>query len=521
MIRQPLSQAFKPTEVGSLPGTFPAPVGGLNSRDAEAAMAPHFAREMVNFWPSERYVGIRGGWQPHKTGFAKPIKHMASWRGPAAEKLFAITDDGIFDATAAGAVGATVQALTNGQCVSTNFAISGGSYLVGVNGTDNLWHYNGSAWTSVATYTVGAGPATIATNKFSYVAPHQRALFFVEKDSMNFYYLGINSIGGAANVFPLGALFKEGGKLVAIGSWTLDGGINGQDDVAVFVTSQGQCAIYLGSDPSDPAKWSLQGVYSIGKPLGHNPLVNIGGDLCVLTTFGLVSLTQVLKVGSVSQRTAYTNQISATFQSYARAFETAAGWQAIVNPYLNALIINVPNTTSRGKTQLAMNLLTTAWTEFEGWDARAWSLFGADLYSGFDKTVGKTWTPSDDNGMRIQAYCRLAWNFLKPRTSKKQVNLVRFYIRLGGQIRAQAGMDTDFESSLDWQTIAQADEDISRWNVDTFNNAQWSTLPSMLLDWLTLPTEEGYCVAPRLRVFAGDATFEWSAMDYSYQKGHH
>lgn len=518
MRRPPLVRRTNPgTDLAqSMPA--PAPVGGLNARDAEAAMRPHFARFMVNFWPEERFVGIRKGWQAHKTGFAKAIRHTFAWRGPTSQKLFAVTDDGVFDATTAGAVGAVAKALTSGKVITTNFNVSGGSYVFGVNATDDLWYYNGTTFTSVATYTIGAGPSTIATNKFSYVAPHQRALFFIEKDSMNFYYLPINQISGAINLFPLGGLFKAGGKLVAMGSWTVDGG-DGQNDLAVFVTSEGQAAIYLGTDPSDASKWALQGVYTVGKPLGHRPLVNIGGDLAIMTTFGLVSMSQVLKAGTVNEKTTYTGQVAALYRQYARAYESAEGWEAIVNPHLSMLVLNIPNTTTLGKTQLAMNMVTGAWTEFNGWDAKAWELFGQNLYAGFGTTLGKTWTETDDNGARIQAVVQLAWNFLKPRTARKTLKLIRFFIRLGGQIRLWGAVDSDFETGLDWQPIVTVDEDLSRFDTDLWNSAQWATLPAMDLDWLTLPCGDSYVLAPRLRVFAGDATFEWSAVDYAYTAG--
>jgi hypothetical protein len=41
---------------------------------------------------------------------------------------------------------------------------------------------------------------------------------------MDLWYLPIDSIAGAAHKFPVGALFKKGGHLVAIGAWTLDSG---------------------------------------------------------------------------------------------------------------------------------------------------------------------------------------------------------------------------------------------------------------------------------------------------------
>lgn len=496
----------------------PAPVGGLNTRDAEATMQPIFATVMENFWPQERFLGIRKGWQAHLTGLAKQVEHLAAWRGPTSSKLFAFTDDGAFDATTAGAAGATVKALTSGEVVSTNFNVSGGAYLFCVNGVDDLCHYNGTTWTTVATYTVGAGPATVDTDKFSYVQAHQRALFFVEKDSLNFYYLPINQISGAINLFPLGALFSKGGKLVAMGSWTVDGG-SGVNDLAVFLTSEGQAAVYQGSDPSDASKWSLQGVYDVGRPLGKQPLANLGGDLLILTAYGLMSMAKVLRAGFANEKTTYTELVSARYRDYVRAYESRQGWKVAINQSLNLLLINVPNSTPRGHTQLAMNLITNAWTEFTGWDTIGWELFGSDLYAGFGTTVGKVWTNTDDNGTRIPCFVQCAWNYLGKRTKIKNLSLLRFLIRLGGAIRLSAGVDTDFKLGYEWQTVTNLNENLARYDEDEWDTAAWASLPDMRLDWLTLACQSGHCLAPRLRVFAGDCTFEWSAIDYAFTEG--
>lgn len=499
--------------------TLPAPVGGLNTRDAEATMRPVFATAMENFWPQERFLGLRKGWTPHVTGFALPVDHLVAWKGTTSSKLFAFTAGGIYDASTAGTVGASLLARTNGDHVSANFSVSGGSYLFSVNSVDSMARYDGTTWTTVPTFPIkGGGGATIATNKFSYVAVHQRALFFVEEDSMHFHYLPINSISGDLAVFPLGALFRKGGRLAAVGSWTVDGGI-GLNDVAVFITSEGEAAVYRGTDPDSATAWTLDGVFDVGPPIGREPFLKLGGDLLILTKLGVVSMSKVLKAGLATEKTTYTELISARYREYVQAFGNNPGWRIVMNPNLNMLLVDVPNDTARGRTQLAMNTITGAWTEFVGLDTISWALFGNDFYAGFDGTVGKFWADSDDNGSRIACLVKCAWLYLAPRSRRKRLSLIRFLIRLGGKVRLSGAVDSDFKSGRDWQTIVSSDETLSRFDEDDWDTATWPALPVMRLDWLTLPCEEGHCLAPRLRVFAGDATFEWSAVDYAYTEG--
>lgn len=46
----------------------------------------------------------------------------------------------------------------------------------------------------------------------NYVWVYKNRLFFVEKDSLNAWYLPVDSIGGAAEKFPLGGVFTRGGS---------------------------------------------------------------------------------------------------------------------------------------------------------------------------------------------------------------------------------------------------------------------------------------------------------------------
>jgi hypothetical protein len=151
-------------------------------------------------------------------------------------------------------------------------ATSGGNFLFAVNGVDSAKTFDGATW---------AVPAiTVATSaNWNYIALHKRRIWAVEKNTMNLWYLAVDSIAGAATQFPVGALFKKGGHVVAIGSWTIDNG-SGVDDLLAIATSAGEIAIYQGTDPASVATWDLVGVYTVGRPVGDKPFLDYGGDFC-------------------------------------------------------------------------------------------------------------------------------------------------------------------------------------------------------------------------------------------------
>ena len=166
-----------------------------------------------------------------------------------------------------------------------------------------------------------------------------------------------------------------------------------------------------------------------------------------------------------------------------------------------------------------MNLVTGAWTVFKGWETTSWELHNGQLYAGVGNSVAKMWTQSGDFGKRIVCYARCAWAYLPPRARTKQVNLIRFLIRVGGELSISAGLDADFRTSDLFYPLNFTLFPISRFDTSEWNEASWGALESMQVDWLSIPVEEGFCLAPSLRVFAGDATFQWSAVDYTYTVG--
>jgi len=191
--------------------SMPASVGGLNDRDSFVEQKPNESVLLENWFPYTSYVGIRKGSQDHVTGLPATIETLVEYAPQTGgSQLFAAAGTGIYDVTNSGAVGdAVVTGMTNARWQETMITTPGGSFLVMVNGEDVPRLYNGSAW-SAASIT-GVTPANLI-----HVQLFKNRLFFVEKNSAEIWYLPVQSIGGAAAAFPLGAVFKKGGFVNAI-----------------------------------------------------------------------------------------------------------------------------------------------------------------------------------------------------------------------------------------------------------------------------------------------------------------
>src|SRR4029078_4390636 len=116
-------------------------------------------------------------------------------------------------------------------------------------------------------------------------------LWFLEENALHVWYLATSAIQGTLTKFL--PPFRQGGKCMAMGSWTRDGG-SGSDDFSVFVSSEGECVIYAGVDPSSASSFALVGVYRIPTVIGRRCLVPAGAELGILTMQGLVPLSQIM-----------------------------------------------------------------------------------------------------------------------------------------------------------------------------------------------------------------------------------
>lgn len=144
--------------------TLAAPVGGLNARDALAAMPPTDAVTLDNFFPGTTSVNLRSGSQKWSTGYPVAVESLMAYNNGASSKLFAAAGANIYDATASGAVGApVVTGKTNARWQHVNISTPGGKFLIVVNGADQMLHYNGTAWVEVSIVT----PHSISSISYS------------------------------------------------------------------------------------------------------------------------------------------------------------------------------------------------------------------------------------------------------------------------------------------------------------------------------------------------------------------
>lgn len=219
----------------------------------------------------------------------------------------------------------------------------------------------------------------IASASIEQIWLYKSRVFGVEKDSLSVWYWPVNSIGGALTEIDLGPIFKRGGQMLFGATWSIDSG-SGIDDVCVFVTTNGEIAVYEGTDPGDANAWALAGVYEIPRPLNKHSFFKAGGDLAILTEDGIIPISEALRKDKAAlQAVAISYPIEDAWKSAVanRTTEypvTPTLWQSQA-----MLIIGVPGATS---TAYVANARTGAWAKYTGWDVRCGTVANDRFYFG-------------------------------------------------------------------------------------------------------------------------------------------
>jgi hypothetical protein len=441
-----------------------------------------------------------------------------------AQTISSITRGGTGNLTATMTT-AVAHGLVTGNTITVAGAVPAefnGIYRVTVTGPTTLTYTmavapSGNAST-VGTYTVRYFITGENSSNFETVNLFKERLYFVIKDSLDFCYLPVDSINGAVTKFPLGGIFKNGGYLQAMGTWTIDAGY-GVDDLAAFVTSNGEVAIYKGSDPSDPNDWALIGIWTIGQTFNRKCMFKYGGDLLVLTEGGLVPLSAGLQSTRLDPRVNITDKIFFAISQATSLYSTLYGWQINYFAKQNMLILNVPAIS--GTEQYVMHNITKSWARFTNINANCWELSGDDMYFGGDGYVGKFYDTNSDAGTNISAFVQQAYSYFDTRGQQKRFTMVRPILQTdNGVPTVLCGISTDFETvNLTSQISFNPNIlTVGLWDSAEWDDANWGGGLITSKVWQSV-TGIGYAGSISLNVVSQAIELHWASTDYVMERG--
>ncbi len=581
--------------------SVPAPIGGINARDALASMPPTDAITASNVFGTPSYVSFRGGSQLWASGLPGAVETVMAYNGLTSRKLFGVSGSAIYDITITGVVGAAlVTGLSNSRLQHQMFNAGGGNVLVWANGAVTPQRYDGGvqgSLTVLGTITPGAGYASpgtytavpltggtgtlakatiivaggvvtsvvvttvgsgylvgdvlsasnanlggsgagfsipvvqiggwsVTTISGSGLTPanlitttvFKQRMWYIENNSMNVWYAGILSFQGVLTQLPLGQIFKKGGTLMQMATWTIDN-VSGIDDYAVFITTEGEVAIYQGYDPAQIATWSLVGVFNIGRPIGRRCYTKYAADIIVLTADGATPLSKAMLTDRTQADAQLTDKIVNAINTDVSSFNANFGWQVIDYPLGNKLIVNVPQQTNIVMHQWVMNSVAKSWWRFDAWNANCWELQQDALYFGASTKVFLADVGTNDAGVAINIDCKPAFSYFELPGKLKNFLMARAIFQASAIINPTVTLNVDFNDVINPSPLlisgAVAPWDTSPWDVTSWgdmapsiSNKNWQGIVGL-----------GYAASGRISQQVSGVIAQWYSTDYLFEDG--
>lgn len=513
--------------------TLSAPVGGIDDTSPLANMDSNYAIDIINFFPTPGTLKIRYGYREQVTNLPSPAKTLMPWfPSSGTPKLFAATDNGIYDVTSPSSTPTLVYAgITNGLCVFTTFSNTAGQWLIVCNGVNAPVLYDGTTW---IVFTNSATPTTpgqigniLPVASIAYVHQHKNRLWFAENGTLTGWYLDVNAVAGTPKTLPIGSIITKGGYLNSIFSGTSQAS-SSVDDFLVFQTSNGELVGYGGYNPDDATNWTMLARFAIGRPLSRRSAAAMSSDTAILTQYGLVALSDVIN-GNYKTGASWTTasgRISRTLNNLVRQFQFSPGWELQAAQGYQYMILNVPSGAGITGGQLVMNSITGAWCRFD-LPALTFCEFGDYIY--FSDIAGRVLKYGDtsvDNvlmdgsgGSPIIAGFQQAYSYFGDPASNKHYKLVRpvflstdnpnYLVTISPDF-APGGLDSLGTPGL--QIVPH-----SVWDQALWDAGQWSPSPTSYQKWDGV-FGAGYCASLIIKVMS-TIDIQYSACNWAFEKG--
>ena len=438
-------------------------------------MKPGFAIQLDNWFPESGVIRTRRGSRVHaETAAGTIIGTLVPQTAAGDTRLFAIAAGGIYNVGAPDSADpsanvprlATTTAITSERWRWANL----NGHIILVNGQDFPIRIQPDGTPAAHGFTASSGH-NLEPRRLSHVVSHQNRLFFAERDSARVWYGGPNAIAGELASVNLGLVDGRGGNVAAMGSISVDAG-EGVDDLLAIITTTGTVYVYAGTDPSSAANWTLKGVFHIGPPVGPTPILQLGGDLIVITTDGFMPLLQHIRGTRAQSQYAISDPIGATVRDAIAAYSTEHGWQSVLHAKASWILFNAPRRGGEA-IQFVMNSQTGAWCRFLGMPAECWTVWNDRIFYG--RAAGEVWEADvggRDGENPIQAYARSAFNHLGSPYSKQSRRL-RAHVESPTTEPVSVGLSADYDLTPPPPVSTRLAPDGGLWGEAFWGSANW------------------------------------------------
>ena len=350
---------------------IPPPTGGLNGFDAWYGMDANYAIDIQNVNPRYNYSECRASFASVGSSglnFTIDLAHLyANIDASAAVTFIASYNGHLYSITTAGAWTDLGAVLTGGSANPISACQFRGRLFI-ADGVDAPMDWNGAALTNPTGWSGTGLTASTLRNPWVY----KGRLFFTTSTN-DIWYAPIDAITGALTKYPMQSALTKGGQIV-FGGQTYVGG-DGRNALWLVVSTEGEIVVFSGQDPG-ASDWEIYGRFFVSPPLSYISYFSYGGDFHIITTQGIVAMSDVLadrKDGSnyitISKKI---DPIIAKISAYLASFGSGIkAWptNAVISSSENLLYLgpfpayDAGYRTDYGKPSFfVMNLSTKAWS---------------------------------------------------------------------------------------------------------------------------------------------------------------
>ena len=355
--------------------TIPASMQGVNAVTGLAQMQPDECIYTFNLLAQDFGMEVRDGYIEWANGWTGgPARTVITFEGhvDADDKLWIANDEGIWEVTADGTT-APVEVFTwdsqvgnAGICSFLTTTNDGNDLFVLLCDGENGYHVYTQTTDTWAVILEGVTPGEldgVDPALLDFVFVWKNRIWFIQKETSIGWYLDAGNFTGDITEFNFGQQFASGGALRAMYNWSLDGGL-GLDDLLVAVSSSGDVVVYQGTDPDAPDTFALIGTWHIGNmPEGNRFGVEFGGEVYLLSIYGLVPISQLLNGSNINDPNTYlTAKISPYIRNVMGEVRSDFGWNIVVHEKAARLFINSPKRTDNKEIAFSQYFGNQAWS---------------------------------------------------------------------------------------------------------------------------------------------------------------
>lgn len=489
-----------------------APLKGLNLSSKLVPGDPLTAPVLDNWIVEENRIVARGGTRPIVTlPGGLPVAALVPFYGTNSQ-LLAASGGKLFhlDGTVAK------EPFSSDDWHWTAFSnLSAVDYTIMVNGVSGVWSWDGASEPVKEVITPPAGTSHIFPDKLGIVLSHMNRLWFADSTYLSLYYLPLQQKAGELRELPLNAVFKRGGTIRAVATWTLDGGM-GMDDHLVIFSSNGEAAIYNGTDPD--TDMMLTGVYRFDAPMSKHSVIQYGGELYCLISTGLVPMSTLMRAES-EQLGKVDVSVTSEFLNVSRTNRDRPGWSVLLNHTSGRLFCNLPLGGARYK-QMIRFMPRAVWASWSNVPSRCWGWIANRVFFGTDD--GRVFEQSpgflNDDGEPIKVDVQLAWsNYGTP--AIKQFKMILPYIQTDGQPHPYVDMKVDYDTAPPTNQPNVSPGIVgAEWDIAPWDTSDWASTVLNRLNWTGVGVL-GRVGGPRLVALVKDCEFAVTGFDVIYETG--